>query len=307
MIQVKSRYVGVLFGLGVIVWTFLIGRLIGGYWTGLISMILLAQHSLVFREFRLAMVDTILLFFIFGAIYLFLLLKSKKFKTNKVKLAVLILCGLFAGAAGSVKLNGFMVLILICLWQITEYVYHVFSVNSRKNKSLSVELKVLKEGMGIALLALAVFIGLHPFLLSGNPIINILNMVVWRRETNIGSFVYFTFMESIAAILEKIVWLRGEYNFFDWSVLQMMGLIVFIAGLVFLVYRVVVNKELLTRLFLFFFMGVLVIMGNYLTINWGRYYLPIMPLIAIIKGFGFITVIKKIRRIEPHAKVLNLY
>jgi len=70
--------------------------------------------------------------------------------------------------------------------------------------------------------------------------------------------------------------------------LQFIGVILFILGLNYLVYHGFKKKNLVIKMFLFFFLGILVIMGNYLTINWGRYFLPIVPFIAIIEAVGLV-------------------
>jgi len=300
MIKVKNRYVGVLFGLGVFVWVFLIGRLISGYWVGLISMILLAQNSLVFKEFRFAMVDSILLFFIFGTIYWFMILRSKKFQDKRKRILIVLLCGLFSGSAASVKLNGFMVLILIGLWQVLNYIYALFRGTTER---LIKEMKLLGEVMVISVINLLMFYILNPYIWK-NPIDKFFSMII-RRVNILKIFRYIfpeesysSFWESIRAIFGEIVWAGGEYNFFNNRSLQLIDVILFILGLNYLIYFSFKKKDLVVKMFLFFFLGILVIMGNYLTINWERYFLPIMPFIAIIEGIGLVKTFNFVKKIK---------
>ena len=214
MITVKHRHLGVLFGLGVFIWMFLMGKMVGGYWVGLASMTLMAQCPIVLQEFRRATADNILLFFMMGAVYWSMMLKCRKPKSGKSRLVILILCGLFIGGAASVKINGFMILILICLWWIIEFFYGIFKENT---KQLREKTKFLVGLVAIIILTLLIFYILNPFVWP-DPVSKLLDMVIWRQKQS-HSFLmrfpegaYDNFTERIKGIFGEVLIPYGKYN-----------------------------------------------------------------------------------------------
>ena len=291
---VVNRYLSVFFGLGTLLFVFLIGRKIGNFWVGLLSMILLAQHSLFYLLSRRAMADSLLVFLMIGGLYwLFRFLADPKKKKHQIlpELKVINL-GLWAGLAASVKLNGFMILALVSLVIFLKTLKEI----SKKNYFQKIG-RLLKQLGVISIITIGVFISLNPFVWK-NPPENIKKMFLSRKEITqemqkeYSSSSYKTFLSRLQSILGETLLpkIGAHQRMLSWLP-QRTDLMLFIIGILFLIFEVLVKgHNWQAGVFLIFMIGTLFFMGEYLAVGHDRYFLPIIPYIVIVEAFGLIRI-----------------
>ena len=291
-IIVQNRRLSVIFGLGLLLWVFLIGRTMGNFWIGLLSLILVAQHPLVFRESRQAMADSLLIFFLLGGLYWLMISQKRILTSSRLPALTLLGLGVWAGLSGSVKLNGFMVLTLMVAWLGLRFLGEMIKKNKAQRGKYLV--RALVSVVIIVLTAGGVFTLINPFTWS-NPIQRFQEMIVWRSQEaqklqpRYPDSSYKNFRERLKAIVAETTLPQDG----DQRVLQRLPAVaevtILILSLVLVFFEAVIRQVKPTvTLFFFWLIGTLVIMSQYLTVGFDRYFLPIIPLLALLEAFGVV-------------------
>lgn len=294
-IIIWSRYLAVVFGIGALIFFFLIGRLIEGFWLGFTAMILLAQHPLFFRLSRQAIADSILIFFILGSLYWSLVFIKKKWKKSSDQIPSLLALGIWYGLTASVKLNGLMVL---ALGATTTSLAAAKQAFNRKTGYLKVIWQTAAKVAIVALLAVGVFVFFNPFVWS-NPVDKVLFMFVARQEVAQGmqsaypQSAYYSFIERLEAVAEETIF-TGKINqrTLPW-IPGPIDLVLVIMGGFFILFNLIIKKgNLVLVVFILWLLGALFFMGHYLTIGFDRYFLPIIPFLVMVEAFGIYRLMK---------------
>jgi len=284
-----NRYLAVAFGIGALIFIFLIGRIIGGFWLGFLAMILLAQHRLFFRLSRQATADSILIFLILGGLYWSLVLAEKKRKKMQEQIPSLLGLGIWFGLTASLKLNGLMAL---ALGVATISAKEMRQTLTRKGNYLKAVWQALAKMVVVSLLTVGIFVFLNPFLWS-NPIEKFLFMLASRQEVAQGmqnsypQSAYYSFTERLKTIAEETI-LSGKLNqrTLPWIPGQIDLFLVIMGGLFILFNLIIKKSNFVLAIFVLWALGVLFFMGNYLTVGFDRYFLPIIPFLVVVEVFG---------------------
>jgi hypothetical protein len=299
-IIVSNRYLGVLFGLGVLGIIFVIGEVLGGFFMGLLSMLVLAQHGLFYGQSRHAMADMMLLFFMlmcFLPLFLYEKVSSEKESKRQffLQIGLLVILGVFAGLAFAIKLNGFAGLFLSCLWVGFAYFKLVFTASSSKRSKKALHAVVALATL--VLVSIGVFVSLNTFVWE-NPVSKTKAMFLWRRKVSFEmqkgfpDSSYNSFLQRIKAIIEETVLpVDGDQRVFSWLP-SYTDTILVVLGLFLMGFKAFLGKKknrAYLQIFLVWFLGTLVFMGSYLVVGFDRYFLPILPYLSVIETFGIVV------------------
>lgn len=288
----QARITAVIFSLGCLFLIYLLGSQIGGFATGIFSTLILGFNSLVLMTSRWVMADPILIFFLLANVLL--IIYAFKFFYREIFSRFLFfsfLIGINAALAAGTKLNGAMALIIYDLLIFLALIF-LLKTNKRKDK----QLWVLINGCLISMLtALAFFILLNPYLYK-NPFLRPIKMFNHRvvvsqwQQTIQPENALLTFSDKIKAVFKQTLTKEGEWNNFNVAFLD---LIFFGSGIIWLgriaFKKFVKDKNIspqgiVLAWVLLTFLSVIL----YIPLNWARYYLPIIPAIAIAQAYAII-------------------
>lgn len=282
-VLLRARTVALLFSTLNVITVYYLGLIFGGVWLGISAAVLLALNPLFQGTAIQAMIDPILVFLANTQLLILLLY----FKQKKGKIALSLLLGLVSGLGASMKINSAVGLIFADLAILTWFFI-------KKNKSIIYQLIIIN------LVSLLVFFALNPYLWQ-NPIENLKYMYDWRIMMAEGQKKAAP-QEAINSFSESLAYLKFDlFNYYDlgrrlWQ--KAVGLPIFVLGFVSLLLSVIKRKfswfSINKLILIFYALFMIVSLGAYLPMKWGRYLLPVLPAITLVQASFFVFLLDNI-------------
>lgn len=286
----KARITAVVFSLGCLILVFFVASKLGGWFTGVISMTFFGLNSLLFGMGRNATTDSILLFFLL-ATTLVIIYGANKYRLKNIGkfLIFTLLVGVLAALAASTKLNGGMVLIF---WFLVLFILASGNFSKEKRQWL-----LAASGFLISLIVFFnVFVFLNPYLYP-DPIGGAINMIKHRINTSNGQQgifpkdALFTFPQRFNSVFKRTLTGNGGYNNFK---IQGLDLFLFLSGLLLMLIsgKNKYKKKKFPEEFVVFIWTILTFacVIAYIPLDWDRYYLPLIPCIAIVQAYAVVGI-----------------
>lgn len=279
-ILIVNRYLTIVFSLLTLSIIFLIGKELHNVLSGLIATILLAQTPLYYQLSRLALTDIHLELFILAGLFAFL-----KLIKNRNSLRWLAFSTLSLGAAVSTKLNGSIAGILSVIWFLGGYFK---SMNHRNIVDIFIYLRMTSC---LLLGTILIFILLNPFTWP-NPLLHTYRMFAWRNfeahnfQTYKQNTAYYSVLDRWSALFNQTVLPAGSYRIFARLPNSWLDFSLLVLGLLTIILSLIKTRSKAIGPFFYWFLGVFVAMGAYLTVGTDRYFIPIIPYLALIQAFG---------------------
>ena len=325
----SARAVSVTFGLLCCLVVYLIGRLLGGVFLGLLSAFILLFHPLFKTYCQLALTDSILLFFMTSILlpcswYLRHIVSSINDDNTVLKRRLtfwpIIIASLFPGlnialAAGT-KLNGalaaflFLLAVLACTLSIA--VLKRTTKNEGQKKLLSL---YLLSSIFSALLSIVVFIAINPYLHS-DPIHKMFHILSIYRDwmikqmldpgellislpQKLAAAAYFHFIQSD---LPLQVW-QNSFTISPRFALFFIGLGIIVAKAIRQLKKGFIPIwEYLVLLWLFVY-GIGII--AWVPLTWPRYFLPLSPVISLFIAIGVAGIVQSIWQVMLKTTIIK--
>jgi len=286
-----GRKTSVFFTLGALFVVFILGTKMKSVLFGATSALLLGLNRLMFSYGRLAMTDSMLLFFFLANILLvFYFLEAARAGQGKRIAFFSFLMGTNAAFALGVKVTGILVLIfLIILFLI------LFTV-----KPIPKSVSAVFHGFLVVILSFwIVFVFFHPLLRENTPgrfFYMFSGRLEWAKHDQLiypGSAVNSP-LQAADIIVKRTLLPRGGYTNFKINTLPL-DLTLFLAGLIMLIRRIVnkaqrdevVSFETVFLLWSYLVIGSLIF---YLQTSWPRYFLPAVSVVAITQSYAIATI-----------------
>lgn len=291
-IIITNRYLSTSFFIGTSIIIFLLVKSLFGFLPAIFSSIFFVNFPLNQLHSRQAMLGSIVTFFFTSC--LFLLIKQN----DSIK--TIILLGFIAGLTAATRIDGLITILLIACILTIETIY---SILQDKNKNETVILKNwIKRIVIMAGTALLVFYILTPFVWK-NPITKVVRMVTWRQ--------YWT--DIIANNINPEATARNVRAQFNNVALQIimpyrkpvlpifnyLQIANFTIGFLYLIFiTITTNDRLKYSRAILWTLGLYIVMSSYMKVDFERYYLPILPLGAIIHSAGIAALIQLFRNVD---------
>lgn len=288
-----------------------IGFTLFNYKAGFIAGLLLAYNPLMLLCSRRAMTNAPLLFFLTANCALMILFYRALMNKRIIPtLSLSLLIGLNMGCATATKGTGALTFFIFISFVIFFILIQLFWLNS-KTKTLKEKLKASFKDHKIILallsfvlavsLGAAIFIAVNPFLYE-KPIEKIKTIIQYRIDTICLQRQLFG--PEIITIAEKIYFVlyrtlfpsRGHYLILSNFVDVPLDLYLFIIGLIILIFKEIrhikknVAPSLLSIPILWVIMTFVGIIA-WIPLDWNRYYLPVIPCIALIESYPLSSLI----------------
>jgi hypothetical protein len=257
---------------------FILGFALWGYVGGTVLAFLYGCDPIIVTSVLVAHADALFLLFYTLSLYLLFLLIQK----HTYKYAVYF--GLAAGLTSSVKIVGFVLVFIyfIFTW-ITLYV-----AKSTKNK-----IHFGKEFIMCVLIFLGLFVAINPYLHKDT--FNRMYSMYQHRLTQQITFEQWDIQNSLSNPIERAQSIIKR--FFTHSQYDLGSLLLFLTGMYAICCHIYFhNRHLLQRSFLFF-CGYLVFLTMliWLTVNWERYYTPLVVFVLGVEVEGILAISKQVR------------
>jgi 4-amino-4-deoxy-L-arabinose transferase-like glycosyltransferase len=243
----------------------------------------------------LTMILTVLLIFFWYNFF-----KKQKIIQTLIHSAVI---GFVIGICGSTRLNGALgglVFAGFCFFLIV-------SLGLRRKPAVLIKKKlflILLSLFSAALISTIVFVALNPFLYPA-PIDKTNYMIKHRISEGLNQQKLFpdkallTLKDRIQAVLDKTFFSRSSVNslLLHWS----LGVALFVVGILTSIYREIVrlcHNDLPSgkSLGLIWFAVYFICICLYVSMDWNRYYLPLLPIVSLIQGMGLVVIIDQSRK-----------
>jgi hypothetical protein len=290
-----GRKTSVFFTLGVLFLVFILGTKMKSILFGSISVVLLGLNGLMFSYGRMAMTDSMQLFFFIANILLvFYYLDAAKNGQRKKAIFISFLMGTNAAFAMGVKIIGILVLIFLII------LFFILFISKPIPKYVS----ILFHGFFIVILSFwMIFVIFHPYLRDNTPE-RFFNMfsgrLEWAKQDQLiypASAVNSRF-EAVDLIVGSTLLSGGRYINFKKNSLPI-DLVLFIVGLIMMIGQIVTKfqKGKVLSFETVFLLWSFVVIGSvifYLQTNWPRYFLPTVSIVAIIQSYAITVFIHKI-------------
>lgn len=284
---VIDRYMSVVSGLLALIFLYLIGKKIFGFWIGCIAYVLLSQHP-VFYAHTLHAIADILYVCIENVVVLLMFMYASEFPTVSVYSPIGI--GIFIGLLVSTKLNGIMMLSFYMLIWALSYT-HQYAKAKEYPPSRGYPFVHL---LIIIMCTVSVFYILNPYVWD-NPIDKVLRMYSWRWSETIGLTKVFpqvavmSLMKRPYALLNALFLPSGCCQ--GVRVIPYFDLILFSIGILWCVYWGIIKQHRMIALLLVWIIFLFTTMIVYLPLIFDRYLLPIIPYVIVIESVGIFVVI----------------
>jgi len=285
----QAKKTAAVFSLGCLPLIYFLGLEIGGFLTGILSMLILGFNQLMFLTGRQAMADSILLFFLLANVLL--IIYTLKFFYKKQALEFLgstFLIGVNIALATSTKLNGG---ITFFIWGLAALLA-LISVLIKKKGRVEEALLLVNGFLISIIIASNLFVFLNPYLYP-DPISRGINMVEHRISVSKFQQQYFqdaltSFPEKTRAVLNHALLSEGDWNNFE---IPFLDLPLFLFGFALITTRAIkkfvknitISPEIVIIVWILITFLALV---SYIPLNWDRYYLPVIPCIAIAQAYA---------------------
>lgn len=291
----EVRKLNAIFALGSVIFSFFIGRKIGGWFFGVISASLMVVNPLFYQSGIEARGDGVMLFFLIVAMFLSLYLFRNLGNLSKVFL-ITTLMGIIVGLSTAAKLNGSMVLIVLWIAGVANLLFQKAIGFSKLRKLL---IHTLLGLMTVSLISFLVFVVFTPFTWR-NPLNRSVVMVRHRLNTLETQKRLFP-DQALLSVNEKIsvgynnIFHRGS-NYSLLSSLSEFWFFVFILGmLIFLFksYKLIQsfnesNDEFMMFIWVSVMLSLVVLLNP---LDWERYYLPVIPGLVLVQSAAIFFII----------------
>jgi len=286
-----GRKTSVFFTLGALGLVFILGTKMKSILFGATAALLLGLNNLMFSYGRLAMTDSMLLFFFLANILLvFYFLDALKNGRGRKVVFFSFLLGMNAAFALGVKVVGIFVLIFLIILFLILFIL----------KPIPKSVSAVFHGFFIVILSFwVVFVFFHPYVRENTPE-RFFYMFSGRLEVAKRDQLIYTRsavnsrLQAADVIVQRTLLPRGSYINFKINTLPV-DLAFFFAGLIMLIKRIV-NKaqkdEVVSfeTVFLLFSYVVIVGLVFYLQTSWPRYFLPTVSVVAITQSYAIATI-----------------
>ena len=285
---VHNRYLAACFGIATVLGLFLLGKTITqSYTIGLIAAFLLSQNQLFINESRHAMADISFLFTIIYGLYFIYKLTQNPRSLRPTWKAIII--GIWIGLATSVKLNGLMLWFILCGWLLFQSVV-ILRKNSDYRRVIVTSVIYI---LTVTFTAFITFTILNPYTWA-DPLTGILDMFRWRSEISqtmmdglkprdINKPLY-TLSARYWAMIKYPMTMFNMGRAFSFS--YTVDIFLLISGLYVIAKQNVIAKCNQWKYLLFVTILLFLIMGSYIKITFDRYFMPILPIVAIVESVG---------------------
>jgi len=297
----QARKAAILFSFATLVLFFTIGTLYKNWFFGLITSFLLFKNFLFRGCCRWAIGDIPLIFFLLLTFFLcFFFIKFFNKKDYKKTLIVSVLIGLSAGLAVSTKLNGAMAFIYFFAILLALFVSGGYrKVVKRKLAATSLTI--------VSFVCFLVFFFLNPFLWQ-NTFKNLLVFPAWRigvvrvQQRKQPEDILVTLSDKTTAVFENTVLSPKSWLFLrskDRTRNFPLDLFLFVGGLVVLgayFYKEVFVKKRPGKNFLVLLWVATLFscVTAYISLNWDRYFLPLIPPIIFVQTIAVFWILSSV-------------
>lgn len=288
-----------------------IGKVILNRRVGIMTAILLAFNPLMLLCGQRAMTDTPLIFFLTANILLITFFYNA-FLKGKIRKAFFLagLIGLNIALSTGTKLNGGIAAIVFAAFCIYLIIIKVWQYRSSKDVFPGTfamlkkdhQVKMILTSLLIAIfISLSVFVGLNPYLyqrpLKGQAVMLYHRMqVVKGQQKGFGSAIT-SISQKVQFVIQRTL-IPGNYATLSSIFKIPIDFILFLIGLFLLTYEE--GKHLLkdTRptyysVLILWVILTFVLIVAWIPLDWGRYYLPVVPCVVMVTGYGIDRMIGK--------------
>lgn len=291
-IIVVNRFLSALFFIGTAVCVFGMIHLLYGFTPAVIGTILYTSMPMHTPHSRQAMLGSIITFFIALTAYVFIRAHPGRPHWKRYILPL----GIGAGAAAATRIDGFAVIIVIAV------ICGIEGLRALRTPARAgVRNAVLTALPAAVLCALVVYV-LNPFLWR-NPVANLLTVYEARQTYTVHVLAQKLTPQLATRGIGQQFYTVARHMVLPfagsryWPV-ALLGIITFSAGILSLARTVrrMPAYDSRTRLSLFA-LGLYVCMSLYISVNYSRYYLPILPFSAVIHTAGILALTSRFRRL----------
>lgn len=291
---VYNRYLSVIFFVATAILVFFIVKEFFSVQYAYLSSFLYVVLPLHQIHSRQAMLGSIITFFITLSLLVFIKLKSLRyFKTWQI-----FLLGMVTGLTAAARLDGFVSIILVSIILFIEMFFDLFRENdsSIKESKLMLFRNWIISAFTLLSVCFFVFYLLNPFVWE-KPIENLTLMFESRQEyTTQELAIELTPELALKTYQERFgqVFINMATPFFkeDQYFLYFIQVANFSFGMCFLFIKSFFRKDNRKYLRIFLYIvGLFLIMTLYIVLNYKRYYLPILPMAAIIHAIGIYALV----------------
>ncbi|MFC1754819.1 ArnT family glycosyltransferase [Thermoproteota archaeon] len=305
-----ARVTAVLFGIGSCLLVFWIGWIVFNIRAGVVSALLLAYNPLMLVCGRRALTDTMLVFFVLASILVMIHLYSSILRQKIIRVFGLTAAlGLAIALSAGTKLNGCLVVVIFTLFCIAFTLVKIKFYSTRnleppailQNLDNDLTIKLAFISLCVAgLVALSIFIFTNPSLYY-EPREGMLVMLKSRINTVIyqqrefGSSAIRSIGEKIYFVVSRTLFPK-HFAMFGRITKLPIDFILFIVGLFMLcrdeLCNIFKNQTLSNNCIIILWVFVMFI-GTiiWIPLDWERYYLPVVPCIAIVSGYSISKII----------------
>jgi hypothetical protein len=306
-----GRYAMAIMGSLACMLLYCIGKMIFNIRVGIMAALLLAFNPLMLLCSQRAMTDAPLIFFL-TANTLFIMFFYNVFLKEKMRKAFFLagLIGLNIALSTGTKLNGGLAAIVFAAFCIYLIIIKVWQYRSSKDVLPNTfatlkkdhQVKMILMSLLISIfISISVFIGLNPYLyhrpLKGPFVMLFHRMEVVKGQqkgigpaiTSIGQKVHFVIQKTL---------IPGNYATLSSIFKIPIDLILFLIGLFILTYKE--GKHLLKdrrptchSIIIIWAILTFVLIMAWIPLDWNRYYLPVVPCVAMVTGYGIDRMISK--------------
>ncbi len=281
---------------------YLAGTMLFNRWTGILAALLLAYNPLMLESSQRAMTDSPLIFFMTASMVLMIFFyQSINRRKHYTALGLSLLIGVAVALAAGSKMNGALAgitfgtfCILLSVFKIKQ-LYRNCNLPALPRRIMTdMDLKTVSSCLIISgLTSILLFTALNPYLYK-QPLKGFQKMVEHRMETAKNQQKNWTAIHT-AGEKFRFVTNRSLYDARYTTLKSVfhlpLDLILFITGLVILFYtetrHVIQNgalsmKSIVLVWTLITYIGIMV----WIPLDWDRYYLPVVPCVAMMCAFG---------------------
>lgn len=323
-----ARLTMALFGIFTCLLLYYIGKEVFSVRTGIIASLLLAYNPLMLSWSRRAMTDALLLFFLMTNVVLMMFFYKSFLKEKSRKSFVFAaLIGMNVAFASGTKLNGALTGIIFasfCIFVVLmKIIQYKFLQHINKLKTIK-ELKIIVGSLLVSgFIAIFIFIGINPYLYR-QPLDGIAGMVEHRmliveaqqEQTGPSLDVEFTgpaltsLNKKVNFVVKRTLFPNGYVTL--GNILKLpVDLCLFILGVAVLLY---VEFKCLRENYIPSLRSIVIIwlvitftgMTVWIPIDWQRYYLPFVPCIVMMLGYGIDKVICNLGQLKNKRQIAKL-
>ena len=277
---------------------YIIGKTVFNTKSGVIASLILAHNPIMLLYSRRAMANSPLIFFMslntLLLIYMYKSICKEKFSRA---LFFSILMGVTIALATGTKLNGGLTLVVLIGFALTAVIIKLLHHFARRNDPIGKYILILFTCVLLAVvIACFVFIYINPYLYA-NPVKNILNMTQFRL--GVTSFLQnrlddpiFTWNQKFNFVIKRTLFAGTEtLSVFGNALRFSTDFILFLIGffmMVFLELKHILREGQLSEKSIILIWTIITFAGIivWIPFDWARYYLPVMPCVAMMIGYG---------------------